>query len=1610
MTLAILELLVDADNGNNVVTATNVVLTPENCRPMSAVSIAGVAYFVEERLSTTTFRLVGDYLGADDADMICQISPFTPEMASRAVLSQQLTKYEAKVALLAARGYGLFYNLVANSGANDPGPGNVSVNDNDWSQVTEVRFDVLDAAGIDATPEIDDWSNGTELKFESIETGAFAKFKMTGAATNQGPDAWRRIVLLEYIGGSGALAVGEALRVVHVRNGAGMAHNARVADLAARAAHDGAAQGFAVLVEDIGDARTAIFEKKSATSGDWSGAALVTGPVGATGPQGWSPNYDLVDDGERMVKKLVGYVGGAGTAPTENIGEYLATAGGYTATIALAKDVRGGDGPPGPAGALTGVQVEHDGNYTLVIGNKGDSHISTSANPQTFTLDPPATLLDGWVVVVKREGAGVLILDGDGATIDGEDTLTLALDDSFLLVCDGTKFRTELSGSSSSTGGTTSSAVAVTSIQKNDIPVMLAAAEASGEPLQLPTGFVDAFSDDTMVDSAASTNEQYDDVNDAFVTGQIPETVELTTADGTIDQTGFTIIDLSATLPNDETITHIGMYQDTAKNYTVKLVIRNSANNYDVVVSESFAHPGGGWFDHELASPYEIPGAGDYYIGGFYSVAGASRRGPLSWSRAYIDADLVGTSVATTAEDSNSGFVLRYTYLQLASGFDLVSLAKTIDEQVNTATVIVQLKENEAITINSDVVAKVSRDDGATQTTGLLDHIVDKADGTKIYAAFNIDISEQPDGTDMRFEISVLNSKDIAVAGAGLFAEPVNTLGSTIVDSDNELMVALAGASALGKRIVFKDGVVDPFASQIGVDIGSSVNQDYDAAGDFFSPSSTGTDIELNGNNSNDDRPEYTYIDLSQNVPNSVTVSTIGVYSTYAETYQVKIVRLVSGNDYDVVHTESFDHPGGGWADKFLSSSYDTAASGQFNIAAHAPAGDYNTTTTISRTRFSGDATGNGVTFVGASGTSLPLRYSHSVSVSNMTLVSNVISVATQPEEVDTLIKIAEPDAITINTDLTVEISRGGGIFSLANLSKIAEQDDGSVTYSATVDVSSQAAGTDLKWRVKTLNNKSVVVHGIAAKETAIQPVSETAIDGDVVAASSYVTNYGDGRVVKIGDILNSIIPFFVFPGANNAERLQAAIDSAASEGRSAVSLPSDMVILLTEPIDLKPGVSLIGNNATLKVDAGWTGTDILRYSNSPTAYTLAGYKLARNISNITLDCSHVAGVRGLYALNSQKDMISNIRVIDCIDDGIVIDGGYEVELSTFDIVGSSTEIGGVEVPAGKTGLSILVNGSGGSDHSITQGNVSFFPIGAYAGGGSCSWSKVHAWSTYAAGSAPMLFGFLIDGEGNQFASCIADSIGMLNYANPASFANGGYGFYVNSGGDGIDTRITDASIIMTHNVGAGAPATGTIQPIYLGKLGCSVNNPRVHSYMDGVEFLPVVEFISDAIRRSSYVWGGNTYASMGEPFFHPALEVEVPEFSGDLEVLLGGANVGMTYTSRTGYAKKMANGTYLFTITIQIDDLGSSTGLISITGAPAIIAPVAFSPSYQALNEAYITGSSGTVPQHFSGLMVGGSSTIYLAPNNSAWLEHGALSDGATIAVTGTVISSFNF
>ena len=209
-----------ASGGINV-TWTGATLTAANCKNGFPVVINGQASFVDERLSTTVFSLllpVDVGTGLDAA-----ISSYTSQEMQIATLNARAAEVGERLSVLDANGRGLFYNLLGTTGANDPGPTFVAF-DSAVSlpeDITEIYLDVLDANNLDVSGIIDLWPIGTVLTFRSIATNAYISATLSAAATNEGPDEWRRIIGVTVVEGmyDGLLADGEAVAIEWNRPG-----------------------------------------------------------------------------------------------------------------------------------------------------------------------------------------------------------------------------------------------------------------------------------------------------------------------------------------------------------------------------------------------------------------------------------------------------------------------------------------------------------------------------------------------------------------------------------------------------------------------------------------------------------------------------------------------------------------------------------------------------------------------------------------------------------------------------------------------------------------------------------------------------------------------------------------------------------------------------------------------------------------------------------------------------------------------------------------------------------------------------------------------------------------------------------------------------------------------------------------------------------------------------------------------------------------------------------------------------------------------------------------------------------------------------------------------
>lgn len=108
------------------------------------------------------------------------------------------------------------------------------------------------------------------------------------------------------------------------------------------------------------------------------------------------------------------------------------------------------------------------------------------------------------------------------------------------------------------------------------------------------------------------------------------------------------------------------------------------------------------------------------------------------------------------------------TALPAKANMTLISNGFTAASAPTKGRITVQAKPIDAITLNTDLIAYVSRDGGTTFTAFTLALETALADGTNLYVHDGLDISAQPSGTSMKWKVVTANNKNIEVNGVGL--------------------------------------------------------------------------------------------------------------------------------------------------------------------------------------------------------------------------------------------------------------------------------------------------------------------------------------------------------------------------------------------------------------------------------------------------------------------------------------------------------------------------------------------------------------------------------------------------------------------------------------------------------------------------------------------------------------------------------------------------------------------------------------------------------------------------------------------------------------------------
>lgn len=110
-----------------------------------------------------------------------------------------------------------------------------------------------------------------------------------------------------------------------------------------------------------------------------------------------------------------------------------------------------------------------------------------------------------------------------------------------------------------------------------------------------------------------------------------------------------------------------------------------------------------------------------------------------------------------------------FTGIGTVQNMTLISSAFTAAAVPTVARIGIQIKAIDAITINTDVIAYVSRDGGTTWTAATLVLEMTREDGTAIYVHDGLSISGQPSGTSMKWKIVTANNKNVEIHGIDEF-------------------------------------------------------------------------------------------------------------------------------------------------------------------------------------------------------------------------------------------------------------------------------------------------------------------------------------------------------------------------------------------------------------------------------------------------------------------------------------------------------------------------------------------------------------------------------------------------------------------------------------------------------------------------------------------------------------------------------------------------------------------------------------------------------------------------------------------------------------------------
>jgi hypothetical protein len=316
-----------------------------------------------------------------------------------------------------------------------------------------------------------------------------------------------------------------------------------------------------------------------------------------------------------------------------------------------------------------------------------------------------------------------------------------------------------------------------------------------------------------------------------------------------------------------------------------------------------------------------------------------------------------------------------------------------------------------------------------------------------------------------------------------------NMVTNNVISMYTSLNLSNAGYTKL------KNGVVDAFRDQTGINTGACANQSFSTG--YYTPNQTSSSVTQQQTTRNDDAAWYsTYPGLSQGFKTSTTDT--------VTKFEFMIYKFAGATGTLTGYIYSDD--GSGLPNTALAtfSTIDVSTLSESSEIFYAFTGSFTPVigtqyhivviwTDISGTiRSSGNTAGgyadgqwerlHETTWEAISGRDAAFKiYQGSIQTKNMTLISNTMKALTAPPTQARITLFEEDvDAVTLNTDLKAFASRDDGTsWTQATLTNEGNYTGNIRILSGTATISSQPSGTDMKWNVTTYNGKNLKIRGV---------------------------------------------------------------------------------------------------------------------------------------------------------------------------------------------------------------------------------------------------------------------------------------------------------------------------------------------------------------------------------------------------------------------------------------------------------------------------------------------------------------------------------------------------